>query len=290
MSAYDSILVAVDGSDSAEAAARAAVRFADAFDADISGVSAIQKHDISLLSDSETELELDEAAAGAVEDLESRAADAGVACRTVVARGAAHEVISAYTDQLDADLVAMGTHGRTGLDRLLLGSVAERTLRTSDVPVFVTPENAGAPTIDSVLVPTDGSDTAVRAADHGIAVARRFDATVHVVSAVDVRTISAAYETGPAIPEIVAKLESDHRAAVDTVVERAEAHDLDVATAVPQGPPARLLREYADEEDVDLVAMGTHGRSGLERHLIGSTTERLVRTSPAPVVAVPPAE
>jgi nucleotide-binding universal stress UspA family protein len=290
MSVYDSILVAVDGSEPADTAARQAVHLANAFDASLSVVSAVQEHSFSFLPGEEPDgdLVLDESASESVQELEARANEAGVPCRTVVERGAAHEVISAYVDQLDADLVTMGTHGRTGLDRLLLGSTADRTIRTSEVPVLTTPPLDESAAVDSVLIPTDGSDCAERAADHGIAVARRFDATVHALSAVNVQAIAAAYETGPAIPTVIEDLEAGHRDAVAAVTERAAAHDLDTVEAVPQGPPAQLITEYVDDEGIDLVAMGTHGRSGLKRHLVGSVAERAVRTSDAPVLAVPP--
>lgn len=289
MSAYDSIVVGVDGSDPAETAIRHAVGYASEFDARLLGVAAVVEHELSPLGIPEHELSVDEDTKRSLTRLESLAGDAGVPCETVVERGVAHETVLDNADRVDADLVALGTHGRTGFDRLLLGSVAERTLRTSDVPVLTThamPE--GSPSVRDVLVPTDGSDCAERAVDHALQVARRFEATVHALSVVDVSALSSSFAAGPGIPAVVNTLEEQYQETVDAVAERAEEYDLVAETAVTEGAPARVIRGYVDDHGVDLVAMGTHGRSGFSRQLIGSVAERVVRTSDVPVMAVPP--
>lgn len=290
MSTYDSILVAVDGSNPADAAGLLAVRMAIAFDASVTAVSAVEEH--SLPEPFETDAEdvtPEESAAESLERLAASADDADVPCRTMVERGAASDVVSAAADRVDADLVAMGTHGRTGVDRVLLGSVAERTLRTSDVPVVTTQAfDAADPSVDSVLIPTDGSDCAERAVEHGLAVAERFDATVHAVSVVDVQSMAAAYGGGAAIASVVDELRETHERAADAVVERADERGVDAVKAVSEGPPARTIDEYVEDGGIDFVTVGTHGRSGLERYLLGSVAESVIRTSVAPVMAVPP--
>ncbi|WP_265111333.1 universal stress protein [Halosolutus halophilus] len=128
-----------------------------------------------------------------------------------------------------------------------------------------------------VLIPTDGSDGTRRAITHGLTIADRFDATVHALSVVP---------EGP-----LGSLESDGaRRAAQRAVARVEADARDgglpVTTAVRRGVPHEEILDYADEEGVDLIVMGTQGRTGLDRVLVGSVTERLVRMADVPVVTV----
>jgi len=181
----------------------------------------------------------------------------------------------------------MGTHGRTGLDRLLLGSITERVVRTSDVPVLTARREPGdRSSYDRILIPTDGSESATAAIDHGIAIAERFDTTVHALSVVNVNAVAGAYDAGPAIPDLLESLEEGCEQAVETVEDECENRDVDIVTDVVQGTPYRAIRQYVDDEGIDLITMGTHGRTGLERYLIGSVTERTVRTSDVPVLSV----
>lgn len=135
---------------------------------------------------------------------------------------------------------------------------------------------------DRVLFPTDGSEGADVAATHALTVADRFDAPVHALYVVDVTAGQAtdAY-AAPAVDALRAAGE-EH---VDRVVERAEREGVEVTSAVVEGTPASTIVE--ETTDGDVVVMGTHGRTGLDRYLIGSTTEKVVRTAEVPVVAVP---
>jgi nucleotide-binding universal stress UspA family protein len=136
------------------------------------------------------------------------------------------------------------------------------------------------------LIPTDGSESATAAIDHGIAIADRFDATVHALSVVNVNAVAGAYDAGPGIPHLLDSLEEGCEQAVAAIEDECENRDVDFVTEVVQGTPYRAIREYVDDEEIDLITMGTHGRTGLERYLIGSVTERTVRTSDVPVLTV----
>lgn len=135
---------------------------------------------------------------------------------------------------------------------------------------------------DRVVFPTDGSDGAGVATDHAIELARQFDVPLYAVYVVDT-TIDAtdAYDSSVALEEVKAA-GGDH---LEVVAERAEDEGLAVTTAVVEGQPAEAIVEETREGDV--LVLGTHGRTGLDRYLIGSTTEKVVRTADVPVVAVP---
>ncbi|MHC3439698.1 universal stress protein [Natrialbaceae archaeon A-gly3] len=134
---------------------------------------------------------------------------------------------------------------------------------------------------DDVLVPTDGSEGATYAAEHAVAIADPFDATVHALSVTS---------EGPYGADKRDQLRADEKGeaeeAVATVEKLAADAGLETTTTVQPGVPHEAILEYAETEPVDLIVMGTAGRSGLESVLIGSAAERVVRNSRVPVVTV----
>lgn len=136
---------------------------------------------------------------------------------------------------------------------------------------------------DRILVPTDGSPAAEAAIEHAVDIAAKYDATIHALFVVD----SGAYSTLEAGAEIVlGALETEGERAVERVAKIAADAGLDCETSVATGTAYRTIRDYIEEQDIDLVVMGTHGRRGIDRYLLGSVTERVVRTSDVPVLTV----
>jgi len=269
---YDTILVPTDGSDVAAAAAEAAVAFARRFGADVHALYVRESSD-----DDEGER-----ATTAVAD---RAAAAGVDATTAVvdAEGPISRRLLDYAAEHDADCIVMGTHGRTGFGRFVLGSVAERTLRESSVPVLTVHEETVVDRdLDSILVPTDGSAGAAAAAAHAVDLALATGAALHVVHVVDIGVLPTD-GSGAVLDE----LQRAGRQALDSVVERAERADVStIRASVLSGTPYRAITDYADAEAVDLVVMGTHGRTGMDRYLLGSVAERVVRLTDRPVLTL----
>ncbi|WP_254531702.1 universal stress protein [Natrinema gelatinilyticum] len=134
---------------------------------------------------------------------------------------------------------------------------------------------------DTVVVATDGSDSVKRAVDVALDFADRFDADVHALSVIDAGEVDASPQQ--LRDELETALETTADAALATVENRTER---DVATAIREGHPAVEICEYAREVDADVVATGTRGRHGENRLLLGSVAERVVRTSPVPVLTV----
>lgn len=136
-----------------------------------------------------------------------------------------------------------------------------------------------------VLVPTDGSDAASAAVPHAIDHAVRYDATLHVLHVVDEQGVPPTPDGG----RVLAALEQQGRAAIERVAQQAGTAGVDtIESAVASGPPHTAILDYVDEHGVDLVVMGTHGRRGLDRVLLGSVTERVVRLADVPVLTVHP--
>jgi nucleotide-binding universal stress UspA family protein len=138
---------------------------------------------------------------------------------------------------------------------------------------------------DTVLLPVDGSEGTAAAVEHAGDLAGKYDATVHVLSVVDTRNRFES-PTGGIAPEAWENAEQER---ADEAIEAAVGalpEDVDVVRAVREGIPQSEILGYVDDADVDVVVMGTHGRTGIEHYLIGSVTEKVVRKSPVPVLTV----
>ena len=134
---------------------------------------------------------------------------------------------------------------------------------------------------DDILLPTDGSEGAEVAIDHALELAERYGSTLHALYVVErIHTADVGTE------QIIGAMRSEGKRAVAEIAERAEAKGVEAITEVRVGSPARDILKYADENGVDLVVMGTHGRTGLNRYLLGSVTEKVVRLSDVPVLTV----
>lgn len=138
---------------------------------------------------------------------------------------------------------------------------------------------------ENILLPTDGSEGTRRAVEHAVNLAQNFDATVHVVYVVN----TSAYSTLPADANwesIIEALEEEGYEATEDVKELASEGEVKVITKVLEGVPHREILDYSEENDIDLIVMGTHGKTGIDRLLLGSVTEKVVRSSETPVLTV----
>lgn len=134
---------------------------------------------------------------------------------------------------------------------------------------------------DKILVPTDGSEGSEVALEHAKSLAKNYDSEVHLIYVADVRT----QNTGDIMANFIGELEKIGEKAVNSMLEELDEVD-SVVTEVIKGIPHREIIEYANEKNMDLIVMGTHGRTGLDRILLGSVTEKVVRTSEVPVMTV----
>lgn len=205
---------------------------------------------------------------------------------TDVVQGSPASTIVDYAERYDHDLIVLPTHGRTGISRYLLGSVTEKVVRLSDVPVLTarmqSDEQLTFP-YENILIPTDGSPASAAGAKHGLALAATLDATVHILSVVDDTSL------GPDVRSVLSDDELERPAveAVEEVATKADEHKLAyVQTYVEHGSPAEVIREHIETNQVHAVVMGASGRRGVDQALLGSVAEKTVRSAPVPVITV----
>jgi|APHM01.1.fsa_nt_gi Universal stress protein UspA and related nucleotide-binding proteins len=181
----------------------------------------------------------------------------------------------------------MGAHGRTGIHRYVIGSVTEHVLRRAAAPVLTAraDEPADSGEVNRVLIPTDGSEGMDAAVDHAVTVADACGAALRAFSVVDTRALAAQPDLAFSNAVVESPEERSERA-VNEAAERCIEAGLSAETAITRGPPSRAICADAAEHDADLVVMGIRGRSGLDRVLLGSVTERTVRHAPVPMIAV----
>jgi len=138
---------------------------------------------------------------------------------------------------------------------------------------------------DTVLFPTDGSETATEAAVHAIDLAERHDANIHVLYVVDHERVGRmAPKLGT--DHIKETLQQEGERTTSEIADRAAATGLETTTSIREGAPADVITDYADTVGADAIVMGTNGRTGMDRLLLGSVAERVIQTTDLPVTTV----
>ena len=221
------------------------------------------------------------------------AADAArVNPRVLTQEGRAHEMIVRRAQAQPADLLVMGTHGRSGFNRLLLGSVTERVLRAAPCPVLTVPAGApvltGAPvTLKRILCPIDYSSSALRALQYALDLGRQVNGCVTVLYALEYMDPQEPCE------HVAFDIRQARQHFIDHARERLHARvaqeptewcEIEEVVAVDRAYKA-ILRQAADAR-ADLIVMGAQGTGGLELMLYGSNTQHVVRAAVCPVLTV----
>ncbi|UCF38123.1 MAG: universal stress protein [Acidobacteriota bacterium] len=197
-----------------------------------------------------------------------------------------------YADQSEADLIVMGTHGRSGLAHFLLGSVAEKVVRHATCSVLTVASlrkpYRSATDYKKVLIAFDFSDTSRDAVRRGKDFASRFGSEVAVLYVLE-QSVFPPFDTTwkASVKQDLKEVEASARKALAATLDSDESLEgihLEVIAGDADGKAEAEIVEYASRHEVDLIIMGTHGLSGLNHALLGSTTERVVRTADCPVL------
>lgn len=297
------ILVAVDFSDESLAAAEQAIDFARHIGADVtllhvgpipsspSGIPPSMETTVSAYNKVLSEHLAEDRAR--LQTLADRLSAGGPQVSHMVIDGFADRGICQAADELDVDLIAVGTHGRTGFKRIFLGSVAEKVVRTSHRNVLVARPGAHSKGgYRKVLVGTDFSeiaDHAVSAAVDSVAA----DGTIDVVHTWQLPPMSYTFMAPTKVADELARpiresLSSTARARGDELIERFARPGVNMSFIDIEAAPSRGIHEHLESGDYDLAVVGSHGRRGFRRWMLGSVAESTVRHAPCSVLVVHP--
>ncbi|QCC49008.1 universal stress protein [Halobellus limi] len=284
---YDDILLPFDGSDGAAEALHHAAEIAHWADATIHVlfVADTTRDSVTVVETRVVDALVQEGEDTA-EEAEKTLNTLGVDHGSDVVQGNPAPTIVEYAERYEYDLIVMPTHGREGMSRYLIGSVTEKVVRLSPVPVLTARMRADERLVfpyENILIPTDGSAGAAHAAEYGLALAAALDATVHVLSVVDETSL------GPDVRSTISGREREQAAtdAVDDVASEAETRGVSNAVRhVEHGSPIEVLLDTVESNGIHAVVMGTTGRRGSDRILLGSVAEKTVRSAPVPVITV----
>jgi nucleotide-binding universal stress UspA family protein len=214
--------------------------------------------------------------------------------KTLVETGRPEEVIIEKAAEEEDTLITMATHGRSGVNRWLLGSVAEKVLRGATDPVLLIRarednRTEDGPTLKSVIVPLDGSDLAERVLPAAIELAKQRDLEIVLVRTYNIPTTAYAGVEGYALP-IDDLLKGMREEACEYLENKvADVKRLGAAKVsfiAREGLASDEIISFAKNIPGGLIAMSTHGRSGVRRWVLGSVTETVVRHSENPVLVI----
>jgi len=210
----------------------------------------------------------------------------GVPLESVVLEGDVTDQILCLAQVRGVGLIVMGTHGRHGLDHLLLGSVTEKVLRKARCPVlvvrrpaheFVAPAEPGDPVrLRKILLATDFSSHSERALSYALSLVREYEAELTVLHVLE--AIPAAIDLGTITADVGRQLE--------ILLPPPEKSGATFGTRLRVGKPYEEINRYAAETAMDLIVLGVRGRNALDLALFGSTTHRVIHQGPCPVLAV----
>lgn len=204
--------------------------------------------------------------------------------RSISAAGAILE----YAAGQAIDLITMGTHGRRGLRRLLLGSVAEEVVRLAPCPVLTVPERTERPTpgqVERILVPVDFSEHARLALTYAKQLAGLYGARLHLLHVIDQVVYPDFYP--PVVPPVGPAGDELRRRSEQRLKELlAQVPHPNADTHVGSGRASPEIVRFAEELSVDLIVVASHGLTGIRHMLLGSVTEQVVRGAPCPVFTV----
>lgn len=278
---FKRILVAVDGSDSSLHTLRQAMALARAEKGAITVVSVVPPYtgDLSLVGVRENVNDMILAPhQKALDDALEIANKTDIRIRTILDIGDPPEKIVEIAEDLNSDLIVVGVHGGNPCSTVIIGSVTSRVIGFSHVDVLAAPMNSEI-NLDRILLAADGSRSSERATSVAFEIQRSYGSKLVVISVADIP--SHLYGLDVNVAERMLK---EAREILDPVRTNAKQHSVQLEPICREGDPAAIINQTAMEKQIGLTIIGSHGRTGLKRLLMGSVAERVIGHAPCPVL------
>ena len=283
MGRYRRILVAVDGSESSKNAFRQACRIALMDKSWLTVITTIPPYeDLFQIPSIQEKVSraLREEGEKVLAGIRKIAKEENAYIKTVLEEGTPFQTIVDTAEEGNYDLIVIGRHGTKPIERALVGSVTARVIGNSQRDILVFPLST---TIGwgRILLATDGSRYSKLATEKTIDIAKAHDSMVHAVSVVDVTE-----EFQAQAPEAVEKLVEKAKGYVEEVKQRAGGEEVKIEALVREGESYKVITDLSRKFKSDVIIMGSHGRTGIKRLLMGSVTEKVIGYAPCPVLVV----
>ena len=281
MARYRKILVAVDGSDSSKNAFRQACRIARDDKSWITVLTSIpifeDQFDVLSTKEKATRTLLEEAEK-ILTGIIRISKEEDTIIRPMLKKGSPFEVILDTISEENYNLIVMGRRGMSRVERALVGSITASVIAHSPKDVLVVPKET---TLGwkNILLPTDGSRYSDIATDKAIELAANYGSSITAVSIVDVTD-----EFSTEAPEVVEELIRNAKRFLEEIRKRT--NGINVSTLVKEGETFEVITNLARELISGIIVMGSHGRTGVKRFLIGNVTEKVIGYAPCPVLVV----
>ncbi|MCL4503261.1 MAG: universal stress protein [Deltaproteobacteria bacterium] len=279
MGKYNRILVAVDGSEPSLHALSEAFKLSTTW-VTVVAVSPFYEGDLRLLGMPKSHRIIHEPCDTALAQAQELADEAGAVIRPVCERGEPDERIVKLAETGSRDLIVMGARGHGVLENLLVGSVSRRVIGFTSKDILVVPIK-GVVGWERIMLATDGSARSRLAADRALELAQIYGSELLVVSVQDFP--AAIRGVAPKERLELLKICEDH---VAEALKRADALGIKSQGIIMEGTAYTAIADLAEENEVNLIVMGSHGNRGLPRLLMGRVTERVIGLAPCPVLVV----
>lgn len=288
------ILVPVDFSENSTRAVEWALLLAEYFEADITMI-----HVILFYQEDVGESERMETFEKLVREKEKRiqqqlnkqsreVSKRDINIQSVVLRGISPaDTLMEFISEMNFDLVVMGTHGKTGIRHFVQGSVAEKIVRNAPIPVLTVHRSVEKNAINRILVPIDFSAYSTRSLEWASAIAEKYQAKLVILHVIEREVYPSFYtpdvETSTSADQNLGELARNH---LEEFVRELVDDSLIEQYVVKEGPAHKEIVDFVKENDMDLLVIATHGLTGLEYLLLGSTAEKVIRWATCPVLTV----
>lgn len=277
---FNRLLVAVDGSESSLNALKESLRFAQGGSSTVRVVSVIPPYEgeLRLVGVKNIAATMRGPYEEALAQSEKIARDQGVRVQTLLAQGEPHEIIPEFAEAEKCDLIVVGVRGFNPAETVVLGSMTARIIGYSRINILVVPLQTTIG-LTRLLVAVDGSNLGKKAVDLARNIQKSYGSKISLIAVADVPP--HLYGVDPiAAHSFIEKT----RATLEESLGLGESYRAETQLILREGDPASTINEVARSEQIDLILMGSHGRTGLIRLLMGSVTERVIGHAPCPIL------